>query len=169
MQIATDYETAIARKYPEGVAIAIAKDAQGKHNPITLCWVMRTSLEPPMLAMSIGLARHSLSAVRQAGEFVVSILSSGMVADALFHGTKSGRDMDKLAEKGTRTQPATVIDSVLLADAVASFECKLEGELATGDHVILTGRVVASHANQDAGVRGLYVLGDERFGGVVPG
>lgn len=50
-----DYEAAIARKYPEGVAIAIAKDPQGKHNPITLCWLMRTSHEPPMLAISVGL------------------------------------------------------------------------------------------------------------------
>ena len=168
MQIATDFETAIARKYPEQVAIAIAKDAQGKHNPITLCWVMRTSIEPPMLAMSIAHTRHSLAAVRDSREFVVSVLSTTMVADALFHGTKSGRDMDKLAEAGTKIQPATKIDSVLLSDAVVNFECKLEGELTSGDHVILAGRVVAAHQNQDAGVRPLYALGNEEFGGVRP-
>ena len=169
MQVPADYEKAIERRYPEGIAIAIAKDAQGKHNPITLCWVMRTSHEPPMLAISIALQRHSLSALRQARQFVVSVLSTTMAEDALFHGTKSGRDMDKLAEFGTATQPATEIDSVLLADAVANFECVLEDELRTGDHVIFAGRVVASHMNEDASVRGLYSLGDDQMGGVVPG
>lgn len=169
MQVPAEYETAIERKYPEGVAIAIVRDEQGKHNPITLCWVMRTSHEPPMLAISIGLQRHSLSAVRHVQEFVVSLLSTRMVEDALFHGTKSGRDMDKLAASGTKTQPATRIDSVLLADAAANFECRLEGELQTGDHVIFAGRVLAAHVNEDHGVRGLYALGNEQFGGVLPG
>lgn len=169
MQVPAEYEKAIERKYPEGIAIAIAKDEQGKYNPITLCWVMRTSLEPPMLAISIALTRYSLGAIRRAGEFVVSVLSTGMAADALFHGTKSGRDMDKLAECRTKTQPASEIDGVLLADAVANFECKLECELLTGDHVIFAGRVVASHVNTDAGVRGLYALGNEQMGSVTPG
>jgi flavin reductase (DIM6/NTAB) family NADH-FMN oxidoreductase RutF len=34
---------------------------------------------------------------------------------------------------------------VILDDASANFECVLEGELITGDHVIFAGRVVASH------------------------
>jgi len=169
MQIATDFESAIQRKYPEGVAIAIARDAQGRYNPITLCWVMRTSLAPPMLAISIGLTRHSLSAVRHAREFVVAIASTSMRADALFHGSKSGRDLDKLKACGTQTQPARVIDGVLLADAVANFECRLVGELQTGDHVIFAGQVVAAHMNQDPTVRGLYALGNEQLGGVLPG
>lgn len=169
MQIPSDFETAIRRKYPEGVAIAIAKDPEGKHNPITLCWLMRTSLDPPMLAISVGLTRHSLSAIRHAGEFVVAVVSSTMVEDALFHGSKSGRDLDKLAEAGTKTQPATVIDSVLLAEAVANFECRLEGELRTGDHVIFAGRVVAAHQSTNPEARGLYALGDEQFAGVVAG
>lgn len=169
MQIATDYQTALARKYPEPIAIAIAKDAQGKHNPITLGWVMNTSIKPPMLAMSIGVRRYSLEVVRHAREFVISFPSTGMTDDMLLFGTRSGRNLDKLAERGTRTQPATKIDSVLLTDAAANFECVLESELTTGDHVIFVGRVVASHMHRDPAVRRLYTLGNEQFGGVMPG
>ncbi|MCK4342512.1 MAG: flavin reductase family protein [Phycisphaerae bacterium] len=169
MQVATTYENAMARKYPEQVSLAIAKDARGKHNPISLGWVMNTSIEPPMLAISIGLTRYSLEVLRHAREFVLSFVSSTMAEDALFHGTRSGRELDKLAQCGTKTQPATVIDSVLLADAVANFECKLESELVTGDHVIFVGRVVAAHMNEDPSVRRLYSLGNDQLGGVVPG
>lgn len=169
MQKPVPYEEALARKYPEQIAIAIAKDAQGKHNPITLGWVMNTSIEPPMLAMSIGLARHSFAAVRAARAFVISLPSTTMRDDMFFYGTRSGRDLDKLAACGTKTQPATRIDSVLLTDAVANFECTLESEHPTGDHVIFVGRVVAAHVNADASVRRLYTLGNEQFGGVLPG
>ncbi len=170
MQVPSSYSTVIDRKYPEQVAIAIARDPRGKYNPITLGWVMPTSHAPPMLAISIGLTRYSLKAVRHAGSFVVSLPSTEMAEDAMFYGTKSGRDMDKIAEFGTKTQPATQIDSVLFADAVANFECKLAGELQTGDHVIFAGEVVASHQNEDSSVRRVYTVAPGFvMNGVVPG
>jgi flavin reductase (DIM6/NTAB) family NADH-FMN oxidoreductase RutF len=169
MQIVTPYEQAVSRRFPEQVTIAIAKDASGKHNPITISWTMLVSHEPPMMAIAVGKTRYSLGAIRRAGEFVLSLPSSTMADHARFHGTKSGAEMDKLAECGTRTQPATQIDCVLLADAVANFECQLESEHEAGDHVIFVGRVVAAHAHEDAAVRRLYALGNEQFDGVVRG
>jgi flavin reductase (DIM6/NTAB) family NADH-FMN oxidoreductase RutF len=163
MQTETSYESAIKRKYPEQIVLAIAKDSQGKQNPITLGWTMITSGQPPMMAVSVGQTRHSLAAIRHAGEFVVVFPSASMEADVRFFGTQSGRDLDKLAACGTRTQPATRIDSVLLADAVANFECVLASELTTGDHVIFVGRVVASHVHGDPSVKRLYNLGGGDF------
>jgi flavin reductase (DIM6/NTAB) family NADH-FMN oxidoreductase RutF len=168
MQTATTYDQAFARRYPEQVAIAIAKDAQGKYNPITLGWVTLTSREPPMIAISVGLTRYSLQAVRRSREFVLSLPSSKMTAETLLFGTKSGRDMDKLAEAGITTQPATAVDGLLLADAVANFECKVVSEVQTGDHVLFIGQVVAAHVNGDASLGRLYALGHERLGGVAP-
>jgi flavin reductase (DIM6/NTAB) family NADH-FMN oxidoreductase RutF len=168
MQIAATYEQAAQRRYPEQITIAIARDRNGKHNPIAVSWTMLTSIEPPMLAISVGKERYSAEALRHSREFVLSLPSAEMKADVLFHGTKSGRDFDKLAECGTRTQPATRIDSVLLADAVANFECELVSEHATGDHIIFVGRVVAAHVHEDSGVRRLYALGNEQMGAVAP-
>ena len=169
MQVTMDYAKAIVRKYPEQVVIAIAKDKNGRHNPITLGWTMITSLDPPMMAISVGLKRYSLEVIRQAREFVISFPSKSMAEDALFHGTKSGRDMDKIAEYGTRTHKAEKIDTVLFADAVANFECVLESVLQTGDHVILVGRVVAAHVNEDPEVKRLYTLAaGYKMGGVKP-
>ena len=158
MQISIDYGRAIRRKYPMPIVIAIAKDKTGKCNPITLGWWMSTSSNPPMMAISVGLPRYSLEVIRYAKEFVVSFPSNSMAQEALFCGTKSGRDLDKLAECGLDTQLAEKIDCVILSDAVANFECKLESEHLTGDHVIFVGRVVASHVNQDESVKRLYTL-----------
>jgi len=150
---------ALAGAYPGGITIAVAKDAAGKHNPITLGLFMQTSGDPPMFAIAVAPERYSFEAIRSSCEFVLSYPSLAMARDALFHGTHSGRDMDKLAACNTRTEPAAEIDSVLLSDAVANVECKLEGELETGDHVIFVGRAVASHVNVDPGAKWLYAIG----------
>ena len=166
VQVAVGYEEAAGRRYPEQIALAIVKDAKGKYNPITLGWITPASQEPPMMAIAIGKGRWSYEAIRQSGEFVVCLPSSEQAAEAVLFGTKSGREMDKLAEAGTRTQPAQKIDGVLLVDAVANFECKLVGELETGDHVLFVGEVVAAHVNEDRSVRRLFSLGNERMSAV---
>jgi len=166
VQVAAAYDSVEVRKYPSEVVVAIAKDNLGKHNPITLGWSMFTSHNPPMMAISVGLQRHSLEAIRQSGEFVVAFTSVAMAEDTLHFGTYSGRDEDKLAVRGTKTQPATKIDSVLLTDAVANFECVVEGELLTNDHVIFAGRIVAWHENEDPDVQRLYNVGKKILRGV---
>jgi len=168
MQVLTTHTEAIGRKYPESVVIAIAKDREGKYNPITLGWSMITSGQPPMMAISVGLGRHSLEAIRSAKEFVISFPSAEMAEDALFFGTRSGRDTDKLAARNAPTQPASEVDCVILSDAVANFECKLASELVTGDHVIFVGRIVASHVNQNDKVQRLYTLGKGYKLGAIP-
>ena len=87
MQIKVSFDEAKNRKYPEQVAIVIARDDAGKYNPITLCWIMYTSFKPPMLAVSIGKTRYSLELIRRAGEFVVSYPSVAMADTALYFGT----------------------------------------------------------------------------------
>ena len=106
-----------------------------------------------MLAISVGQTRFSLGGMRDAREFVVSFPSSSMASETLLYGTESGRDLDKLVSSGVATQPATAVDGVLLADAVANYECKLVSELETGDHVLFVGHVLASHMNEDRAVR----------------
>ena len=168
MQKQVPHEQALERRYPESIAVAVAKDSQGKYNPITLGWLMLTSHEPPMLAIAVGKERYSAEVLRAAGEFVVAFPSEKQAEEVLLFGTKSGRVMDKLAAAGTQTQPAAAIDGVLMSAAVANFECKLVSEHPTGDHIIFVGQIVAAHVNEDAELGRLFSLGNERLGGVRP-
>jgi len=169
MQQPTAYSEAIALKYPEQIVIAIAKDPLGKDNPVTLGWSMITSGQPPMLAIAVSTRHHSAEAILAAREFVVAFPSVGMADDTLYFGSVSGRDVDKLGVRRTATQPAREIDTVLLSDAVASFECVLEQAVLTGDHWLFVGRAVASHANSDPSMQRLYSLGGGDLGGVERG
>jgi flavin reductase (DIM6/NTAB) family NADH-FMN oxidoreductase RutF len=158
MQKPVRYTEASRTKYPEGVSIAIAKDKTGKPNPITLGWSMTVSFEPPMFAIAVGKTRYSVEAIRHSGSFTYCYPSAGMKELALFFGSRSGREVDKIAESGCAVEPAKEIDSVLLSDAVANFECVVDREMEAGDHIIFTGRVVAAYVNRDGGRR-LYTVG----------
>jgi flavin reductase (DIM6/NTAB) family NADH-FMN oxidoreductase RutF len=152
---------ALAGAYPGGITIAVVKDAAGKYNPITLGLFMQTSGDPPLFAIAMAPERYSFEALRASGQFVLGYPSVGMAREALYFGTHSGRDIDKLAACGTKIEPAAIIDGVLLSDAIANLECVLESELETGDHVIFVGRVVAAHANIDPSVKWLQAIGPD--------
>jgi flavin reductase (DIM6/NTAB) family NADH-FMN oxidoreductase RutF len=158
MQKNVVYSQAVARKFPESVVFVIAKDRNGVCNPITLGWCMYTSHKPPMMAVSVGLKRYSLQVIRAAQSFVIAFPAAGMAEEALYYGTKSGREVNKLKERPLQTVQASRIDCVLLNDAVVNFECVLASEHKTGDHVIFAGEVIASHVNEDNSVRRLYTV-----------
>ena len=166
MQKRVAYSEAMKTRFPEAVAYAVAKDEKGTPNPITLGWIMCTSHQPPMLAISVAFQRYSHDAIQHSKCFTVVFPDETKASEALFFGTHSGKDRNKLDTFGTITSPAVEIDSVILDDAVANFECVLEGQLITGDHVIFAGRVVASHVNTEPKGR-LYTLStDWKMGGV---
>ncbi len=158
MQKQAEFPEAIKTKYPEQVVIAIAKDKNGKANPITLGWTMLVSGKPPMMAIAVASRHYSIETIRHSKCFCLAFPSSDMAEMALFFGSKSGRDIDKFAEFDCKTEPAKQIDSVLLSDAVANFECTLESETEAGDHIIFVGKVVASHINTEPKKR-LYTIG----------
>ncbi len=157
MQKQTEYTEAIKRKYPEQVVIAIARDKAGKANPITLGWTMIVSGNPPMMAIAVAKSHYSIETVRHSKCFTIVFPSSDMAEAALFFGSHSGRDTDKFAEFDCPNEPAKKIDSVLLTDAVANFECTLESEMPAGDHIIFVGKVIASHVNTEQKKR-LYTV-----------
>lgn len=161
MQKECSFSEANALKFPEQISIVITRDAQGKYNPITLGWTMQTSHKPPMLAFSVGLKRYSFEAIRKSGEFTVAFPSDLQEEETLFFGSHSGRDCDKITEAKVKTVPASDIDCLLLSDAVANFECRLQGELQTGDHTIFAGEVIRAHANTEKRNR-LYTVGTDK-------
>ena len=107
MQKRVEYSEAIKTKFPEAVAYAIAKDENEIANPITLGWIMCTSHQPPMLAISVAFQRYSYETIRRSNCFTVVFPNEAQLKEALFFGTHSGKDMDKLKEFGTATSPAT--------------------------------------------------------------
>ncbi len=147
MQKQTEFEKAIKTKYPEQVVIVIARDKNGRPNPVTLGWSMIASGKPAMMAVGVYKGHYSVKCIRYSKCFTLVFPSADMAKAALFFGSHSGRDTDKLAQFKCKSRPAKKIDSVLLTEAVANFECRLVKQVATGDHITFIGEVVCSHMN----------------------
>ena len=116
MQKQVEYSDAIKTKYPEQVVIAIARDKNGKANPVTLGWTMIASGKPPMMAIGVAAKHYSVECINHSKCFTIAYPSSEMGEAALFFGSRSGRSVDKLAEFDCETAAATQIDSVLLGE-----------------------------------------------------
>jgi len=157
------YAEAMEREQPEPVWWATCADEKGRPNAIALSWVMTTSIDPPMLAISVGLPRYSHELIERSGEFVVVCPSQEMIRATTVVGTKSGRGGDKMAESGVRLLPGSVVKAPLVDDACANIECKVVGTLRTGDHTIFAGQVVASHVGPPS-ARRIYTLPGGGFG-----
>jgi len=110
-----------------------------------------------MMAISLAAGHYTVEAIDHSKCFTIAFPSAEMSDMALFFGSRSGRDTEKFADSDCRTLPATQIDSLLLADAVANFECVAHSQMRAGDHIIYVGAVVASHVNTES-KRRLYTV-----------
>ena len=115
----------------------IGVSAMGRDNAFTAAWVMQSSFDPPMLALSINPDHSSYALLKASGCFTVNVLGKGKKDLALHFGTP--RCKDKLDSLNWHESGC---GAPILDDALAWFECGVVGELASGDHVLVLGKVV---------------------------
>ncbi|AFV12036.1 FMN reductase-like protein [Thermacetogenium phaeum DSM 12270] len=128
---------------PAPVALIGAKDGD-RHNITTVAWICQESGDPPQVMVSIAPQRFIHDMIVRSREFMVTVMGEGDEEAALFCGTKSGRDVDKVKELGLPTEPAEVIGVPRIKGALANLECRLVDSLVSGDHTIFVGKVVAA-------------------------
>ena len=128
---------ALFRRLAYGVYVIGVAD-RDRRNVFTAAWVMQTSFDPLLLAVSINPENASYPLLHAGGGFTVNALKQGQGDLARRFGTRSGRDEDKLA--GIRWRPGRT-GAPILEDALAYFDCELSGEMEAGDHEVALGRV----------------------------
>ena len=145
----TDFTTAAAAtKKPAKIVIAVVKDKNDKINMITLEWFMRTSIKPPMFAISIGHTRYSYECLQNFRYFNLCIPSKEMAKAAEICGTKSGRDIDKLDLINQDWFAGKFKKLPIFKNALANFECEVVTQVKSGDHTIYVGEVKYSWLNE---------------------
>lgn len=115
---------------------------EGKHNVMTASWVSQVSFRPPLVMVSIAPERYTCGLIQKSGEFVVSILAEDQAEIADFCGSRSGRDVDKIAALGLKTRPGQAVKVPVLEGCLANIECRVTATYPAGDHVLFVGEVV---------------------------
>lgn len=128
---------ALFRRLTYGVYVVGVADGD-ERDAFTAAWVMQTSFDPLLLALSINPEHFSYPLLHAGEGFTVNVLKQGQQELARRFGTRSGRDENKLA--GIRWHPGRT-GAPILEDALAYFDCELSGEMGAGDHELTLGRV----------------------------
>jgi flavin reductase (DIM6/NTAB) family NADH-FMN oxidoreductase RutF len=136
--------------HPMHTVLVTSIGKSGNTDIITLAWVMPTSINPPLVALSISPRRHSHSLILETKEFVVNIPTMDILNETFLCGSVSGRDHDKFKESGLTAIQAKRVKPPIIKECVAHLECKLHSQLQTGDHTVLVGEVVEAYADKDA-------------------
>ena len=126
---------------PVKIALAVVRNDSGKHNAITLEWYMRTSIDPPMFAISVGHTRYSHDCLQEFRFFNLCFPSPEQFEAVRICGSLSGRDRDKFTECNFDTFPGKLARLPVIRNAAANFECEINSQLRSGDHTIFTGVV----------------------------
>jgi flavin reductase (DIM6/NTAB) family NADH-FMN oxidoreductase RutF len=125
-------------RIPTGLYIVTARDGE-RDIGFVGSLVMQVGFEPPVVCVAIGVDRPHLAAVRASKHFALCVLDKGTekLMGRFFKPHPPGKSaFDGLAHhRAGRGSP-------VLDDALAWLECKLVGEHATGDHVVVFGEVL---------------------------
>jgi flavin reductase (DIM6/NTAB) family NADH-FMN oxidoreductase RutF len=107
--------------------------------------VVSLSLSPPLMLAALDRRSRTLAALRSAGAFGVSVLSSGQGELALRFATKDPHPVkwDGVGWRELGGVPA-------IEGATVSLACELRDLLDGGDHAIVTGEVVDISATEGA-------------------
>jgi flavin reductase (DIM6/NTAB) family NADH-FMN oxidoreductase RutF len=140
------------RRFPAPVAVVTGADEREGFG-LTVASLVCLSLEPPLVAVSIGKESARHEPMRNAGGFAASLLSEDQ-AHLAQHFARSGVPPVALWV-GVATRPGT--HGPLLEGALAWLECTTWAEYDAGDHTLFLGEVVSTELGKNG--RGLVYRG----------
>ncbi len=138
---------------PQLVGLVTTIDHAGQPNVATFAWVMSTSHDPELIAVSVAKARYTYECLTD--EFVVNLPTKDLVDQVWTVGKLSGRSTNKFLVTGLTPIPSLVVRPPRVAECVTHLECRIVDTLETGDHTIFVGHVVAKSGDADAVTNGI--------------
>jgi flavin reductase (DIM6/NTAB) family NADH-FMN oxidoreductase RutF len=144
-----DLNSAIELGSPYPYTLLVTLDKQEKANVMGLSWWTFTSIQPPMIAISVGHGRYTHDCLEAGKEFVLCFPSEEQAKAAWMCGIKSGRSSDKLAEAELSTINSKSVKPPIIAGSTVAYECKVLTQLECGDHTLFNSEVVAIHGEPE--------------------
>ena len=118
-----------------------------KPNITTAAWAMPTSIDPPLLAISLAPKHHSHMLIEESGEFIVNIPTLELLQAVYACGSLTGRSFDKFKKANLTPMPAKKVKSPAIRECIAHLECKVDSKFTTGDHTVFVGKILEAYAD----------------------
>ncbi|MGZ5502892.1 MAG: flavin reductase family protein [Halobacteriota archaeon] len=132
---------------PQLVGLVTTLDRANQPNIATFAWIMSTSHDPELIAVSVSKARYTCECLTD--EFVINLPTKELVEQVWTVGTLSGRNVNKFQVAGLTPIPSDVVKPPRIAECATHIECRIVNTFKTGDHIIFVGEVVAKSGDFD--------------------
>ncbi|MBR3017740.1 MAG: flavin reductase family protein [Clostridia bacterium] len=112
-----------------------------KPNIVTIAWAGTVNSEPPMCSVSVRKERYSHPIIRDSGEFIINLCGEGQLKDLDFCGVKSGRDVDKFAERHLTPVSVPGFTAPAVGECPLYLACRVTNVLELGSHDMFIGKI----------------------------
>lgn len=129
---------AIGKLYSSVVVVTM--NQQNKINGITVAWITRVSINPKLIAISIGKSRYSHELLMNSRYYGVCILSNKQKKIADIFGTYSGRNYNKFKDVDFSFSENKL---PIIKGSIAFIECEIINKYDAGDHTLFIGKVIS--------------------------
>jgi flavin reductase (DIM6/NTAB) family NADH-FMN oxidoreductase RutF len=130
----------IVSRFVTGVTVATTFTPDGATVSLTANAFTSVSLDPVLVLLSVQRSAAFHAAALASGVWGVSVLTEDHEALSRFHANKMRHELDDSFE-GVPTFRGRVTGVTLVADALATLECRTTAAYPGGDHTLLLGTV----------------------------
>ena len=148
------YKLLIGLVIPRPIAWVSTRSANGVANCAPFSFFNVISEEPPLCIISFnwrsdGELKHTLKNIRRTGEFVVNLADEGTANAMHLTGSEIPEAESEFSKFGLTAVPAKLVKHPRIAEAAASFECRLERRIEFGpEREMVVGEILLVHARE---------------------
>ena len=148
------YKILIGLVIPRPIAWVSTWSENGVANCAPFSFFNVISEEPPLCIISFNWRsdrqiKHTLKNIRRTGEFVVNLADEGTANAMHLSGTELPESESEFKKYGLTPLPAKLVKHPRIAEAAASFECRLERRINFGpEREMVVGEILLIHARE---------------------
>ncbi len=116
-------------------------------NLITLAYIGKMCMNPPIIAIGIHHSRYSYKLIEEHGEFVINYPFLEQLRDLDYCGNNSGRNVNKWDVLGLTKEKGLKVQVPMVQEFPLNMECKVVNKVVLGSHTCYFGEVLATHAH----------------------
>ncbi len=133
--------------YPMPVVL-VGANVGGKPNYMTAAWCGIACMVPPMVAVAVNHARHTLKGVEENKAFSINVPSAKHVVETDHCGMVTGTRADK--SKVFESFYGKLKAAPMAGECPVNLECRLFGTMDCGSHVLCVGEIVETYVDRGA-------------------
>jgi flavin reductase (DIM6/NTAB) family NADH-FMN oxidoreductase RutF len=126
---------------PRPVALVTTVDPEGMVNAAPVSFMTPVSVQPPLIAISVGPDKEIIDNIRKTKSFVINIPPEGMLNQLWICSQNFPPGTDALKKANLTGVLAAKGKPPLVQECIVWFECDLEYEKVSGDHILVIAKV----------------------------